>query len=226
MVPQNYSAVDAYRRWAGVDMREQLRRIRRNYFRHRLAGMPTALEYKMKPQVGIFAKWRTVILGRVTWAVFAGAYWAIYQPGVNPLFYGSVLFSLDDSDGSSPALFEVAEYSRKVMEYDVPLEGIEEYAKVIRDDYSLPPTIKVPLGIATKEGVFLQSVGVERAKLPHGYLHHRLVSVVHFPGSKFVSIIHHRHWGNEFRNIWCAGDASMSKDQLATYRADFPQVTP
>jgi hypothetical protein len=226
MSAQNYSAVDAYGRWRDTDLRAYLRVIRRNYVRYRLGGLPTSLEYRTFPKVSRFAKWRTVVFGRVVWGVFARAYWAIYQPGVSSLFYGSVLYSNDVSDEGSPSLFEISEYSRRVMDYDVPLDGIEEYAKVIRDDHSLPDPVEVPTEIAAKRGVFLQTIGIERAKLPRRYLHHRLVPIVKFRGSGFASIIHHAYWGAEFRGIWSTGDPLLSEQELAAYRADSPEITP
>jgi hypothetical protein len=226
MAAQNYSAVDAYRRWSDCSLSAHLRVIRRNYLRHRLRGLPTDCEYRSLPDVGTFAKWRTVILGHVTWAVFTRAYWAIYQPGGSHPFYGSVLVSGDGGDESTPALFEIAEYSRRVKEFDVPLEGIEEYARVIRNDDAISGTIDVPAEIAMKPGVLLQDVVIERQKLPCGYLHHRLVPVVFLRGSQFVSIVHHRYWGDEFRTRWCAGDPPLTEEELRLYRADFPEVVP
>jgi hypothetical protein len=226
MNPQNYSAVDAYRRWADYDLAGQLRVISRRYLRHRLRGFPARADYRLVPRVSAFAKWRTVIFGRVTWAVFTRAFWAIYQPGLSPVFYGSVVVSDDVADESTPSLFEIAEYSRRVKEYDVPIDGIEEFARVIRDDNSLPDTMEIPVGIAMKRGVFLQTVGIERARLPCGYLHHRLLPVVYLRRSGFVSIVHHRYWGAEFSARWCAGDALLSEEELREYRVDFPEIEP
>lgn len=225
MLPQNYNAVDAYQRWTNSPLAGHLRIIRRNYFRHRCRLLSPA-EHRLAPRVGAFAKWRTVVFGRVTWAVVARAYWAIYQPGRSPVFYGSVVVDGDDSDASTPALFEIAEYSRRVKEYDVPLDGIEEFARVIRDDDSLPGTVEIPPSVAMKPGVLLQTVGIERALLPPGYLHHRLLPVVFLPGSGFVSIVHQRHWGEEFRARWCCGEPLLSAAQWREYRESFPEIEP
>lgn len=226
MAPQNYSAVDAFQRWAGSDLRKHLRIIRRKYLWHRWIGGVSPLELRALPRAGILTKYRTITTGRVTWAVFARAYWAIYQRGVSPGFYGSVLVSDDPSDESSPALFEISEYSRRVREFDVPLDGIKEYAHVIRNDDSPNDRIEVPVALAMKPGVWLHTILVERAKLPLGYLHHRLVPVVYVRGSPFVSIIHHRYWGAEFRALWSAGDSPLPEEELRIYRDKNPEVVP
>ncbi len=226
MTDQNYSAVDAYRRWQNSGLGAHLEIIRRNYSRPRLFDRPSLLEYRSKPQVSRFAKWRTVAFGRVTWAVFARAYWAIYQPGRSPGFYGSVIVSNDPVDDDGPVLFEIAEYTRRVSEYNVPLTGIEDFARVIRDDYELPPVMEVPESIAQKKGVFLQTILMERAKLPGGYLHHRLIPVVAAAGSGFVSPVPHRYWGDEFRACWSGGDPLLSEARLRQYRADSPEIVP
>jgi len=226
MSEQNYSAVDAFRRWQGSDLALHLNKARRNYTRHRLGGLPSGMEYRSEPRVSRFSKWRTVVFGRVTWAVFARAYWAIYQPGRSPAFYGSVIVSRDEADESGPALFEIAEYTRRVREYDVPLDGIAEYVRVIRDDNSLPHTIEVPESIAQKRGVYLQTILVERAKLPCGYLHHRLIPVTFSKGSGFVSAVHQRYWDDDFRASWSQGDPPLTEDQLREYRANFPEIVP
>ncbi len=226
MCAQNYSAVDAHRRWLNSDLGSELRIIRRNYLRHRLSISLSPVERSCFPLMSRFAKWRTLVFGRVTWGVFARAYWAIYQPGVSPAFYGSVLFSEDPADHNSPALFEIAEYSRKVMEFDVPLDGIEHYANVIRDDHSMPGRLEVPVPLATKPGVFLQSIAIERARLPCEYLHHRLVPIVTSRSAHFAAIIHHQHWSPEFRGLWCAGDPPLSEMDLADYSTESPEITP
>lgn len=89
--------------------------------------------------------------------------------------------SFEPETEDAPSLFEIADEVRQVRDYDVPLEGIERFAEVIRDDYSMPMRIAVPERIAIQEGYYLQSIGIEREKLPDQYLHHRLVPIVTHP---------------------------------------------
>lgn len=226
MTAQNYNAEDAFHRWRDGGLSVHLRVMRRKYLIRRLLASVSTLEHLSDRTISKFVKGQTLVFGRVTWGVFARAFWAIYQPGKSPIFFGSVIYSDDPADEDSPALFEIAEYSRRVMEDDVPLNGIEEYAAVIRDDHSLPPRIVVPTQIATKPGVYLQSIGIQREKLPRGYLHHRLVPIIVHRSRPYASIIPQRYWGGKFRALWCAGDPLLSEQVLAGYRAEWPEIEP
>lgn len=107
-----------------------------------------------------------------------------------------------------------------------PLDGIEGYAAVIRDDYSKPSRIPVPIPIAAKDGVYLQSIKIPRKILPCGYLHHRLVPIVVGDRLPYASIIPHRYWGEEFRALWCSEDPPLSDEMLSDFRSDSPEITP
>lgn len=226
MIQQNYNAEDAFARWRPTGLLSHLQRIRQAYRRTRLLASPARdLDPSDREVTGI-QRWLTTKFGVVTWGVFTRAFWPIYQKGTSPLFFGSLIISCVPEDEDAPSLFEVAEEVRQVRDYDVPVDGIEEFAEVIRDDYSKPMRVAVPERIAMRSGFFLQSIGIERRKLPDGYLHHRLVPVITHPRYSYASIIHQRFWGEEFTAIWRSSERLLTDAELKRYQEAFPEIVP
>lgn len=120
MTSQNYSAEDAFRRWRKGGLRRHIESIRGNYISGRSISLIAShnLDLYSDTLGSTLGEWHTLMFGRVTWGVFARAFWPIYQPGKRQLFYGSVIFSDDPDDEDSPTLFEISEFSREVMECD------------------------------------------------------------------------------------------------------------
>lgn len=226
MVPQNYNAEEAYARWRSTGLRRHLQEMRAS---HRLARFLAPVTRDLHPDdrgVAPWGQWFTTKFGLLTWGVFTRAFWAIYQKGTSPLFFGSVIVSGARDDEDAPSLFEVAEQVRVIRDCDVPTDGIEDFADVIRDDYSMPMRVAVPESVAMQGGYFLQSIGIPRRKLPHGYLHHRLVPIVTHPRIPYATILDCRFWNEDFKRIWRSGNPLLTEDNLRRYREEFPEVDP
>ena len=224
MTAQNYSSEDAFQRWRKTGLRQHLDYINAAYRSHRFAIKPANDIHPSHSRMARVHNWVTVKFGTVTWGVFARAFWPIYQKGKSPLFFGSVVLSFDRDDEDAPSLFEIAQEIRIIRDHDVPLDKIESFAGIIRDDYAMVPRLEVPERIATKSGIYLQSIGMERAKLPTGYLHHRLVPIITHRSVPYATVVDHKFWSPEFKEIWLSGNPLLSAEELKEMQQHFPDV--
>jgi hypothetical protein len=227
MRAQNHDADQAFARWRPTGLRIHLEAIRHAYRAARpFAPGPRDISAR---EAGVTLVQRCTVtnFGHLTWGVFTRAFWPIYRPGITPRFYGSVVFSFGTQDEDSPSLFEVAQEIRTLRDDDEdPLEGVEDFARIIRDDYSAEARVPVPGILAMRNGCHLQSIGIERHKLPCGYLHHRLVPIITHPAIPYATLVHHRYWSPDFTTTWLSGHPLLSREELESYQADFPTITP
>jgi hypothetical protein len=226
MIAQNYNSENAFARWRSTGLLRHLQQIRRSFRPARLfAPMPWELPVRV-PEVSLIKRCFVAKFGVITWGVFTRAFWPIYQPGISPRFYGSVIFSSSPEDEDAPSLFEIAQEVRMARDYDLPVEGIEEFLSIIRDDYSMAMRVPVPEALAMSPGYHLQSIGIERHKLPQGYLHHRLVPILTHSRIPYATLVDCKYWSPEFTAIWRSGDPLLTAGELQIYREQFPEIIP
>jgi hypothetical protein len=226
MIAQNYNSEDAFARWRPTGLQRHLQHIRQSFRPARLfAPVPCELPVRVSG-VSLLKRCFAAKFGIITWGVFTRAFWPIYQRGVSPRFYGSVIFSSSPEDEDAPSLFEIAQEVRTARDDDVAIDGIEDFLSIIRDDYSLAMRVPVPEVLAMDPGYHLQSIGIERHKLPQGYLHHRLVPILTHPRIPYATLVDCKYWSPGFTAIWQSGDPLLTPAECRIYQSEFPEVVP
>lgn len=219
---QDYNADIAFSRWRS-GLEHHLEDIREFYVKRRGFHLPQRQLLNHLGNESYLRRYKTVNNGKISWGVFARAFWAIYAKGKNN-FYGSVVVGDHPDMANSPILFEIAEEIRRVRDFDVDTSGIEEFVAIIRDDSSMANRIKVPSQISAGYDVFLQSVRIDRLDLPTNYLHHRLVPIVYYPPNTYAKIVSCGYWGDEFKRIWSSGEPPLSDKEIEEYAAHWPEI--
>ena len=223
----DYSPEILSRRWKGVlpsllaDTHSLWKTVRpRKGFFSFLAPEPDAKDDEVTPAA---AKKTLLYEGHVVWGLISRAFFPAYIPGRHT-HYGSVVYALDPHEPDS--IFELAWSVNELRAQNVaPPPGTERIAAAIRDDQSNFARILLPVEVGAHGTSYFANLCIHRTRLPLGYIHDRLLTILVAPGkTEWCCILPLRAWPPELKKIWSSGppayEPSAFAGMLAMYKIE------